>query len=528
MSSFQEKRRRGSSAVLSIFFVGLFSALSVSFVAMTQTNSNMSVNHRGMSNAQAAADSGLEYAQALMSGYLNDYEPSTFDGAFADDDYVTIFDDFHAFLQEELNGSIVTNYVDVATALTEFTEGALTGSQVTLPSIAVAAGERAKFSLTFKVYDDSPNEWIILSSGEYGEGDSLIDRTVQLNYTLDEDTALLDYAIFSRSRVIINGDTTIDGDAFSSWEGVGFGAPFELDADSTVNGTLSVLVDESDWDGSEVDPDSSEGILYNQPDIDGYTVDDFDISAYAAAASGNISPSDKSGSVNEYFPHAPGDYTSPAAGTNNKVKRFIYENLNYTDVSISSGNGVLFRNVTFNGVLFIGSANGGGNSSHTNVRFENCTFNGPVVTQISNNMTQEDWKKNLLYFTEDSTFNNSSSFQDVTVLAPNFNVNIGNTQTVSSSQTNTIDGLIVGGVVDIRGNVDVEGTIMSIGEPSEDSEGGEFATNAGFSDENNESNPNPNLDGTINVSANPDGSLPIGVRINLEMTRDPDSYVEHY
>ena len=161
-------------------------------------------------------------------------------------------------------------------------------------------------------------------------------------------------------------------------------------------------------------------------------------------------------------------------------------------------------------------------------RYKTCEYYGPVVTQISNNMTQEDWKKNLLYFTEDSTFNNTSSFQDVTVLAPNFNVNIGNTQTVTSSQANTIDGLIVGGVVDVRGNVDVEGTIMSIGEPEESYTGGEFATNAGFSNENNESNPNPNLDGTISISTSPDGSLPIGVRINLEMTRDPDSYVEVY
>lgn len=195
-------------------------------------------------------------------------------------------------------------------------------------------------------------------------------------------------------------------------------------------------------------------------------------------------------------------------------------------MTLGGGNNTLFRNVTFNGVLFVGSVNGGGNSAHTNVRFENCTFNGPIVTQISNNLTQENWKKNLLYFTEDSMFNNTSSLQDVTILAPNFNVNIGNTQTVTTSQANTIDGPIVGGVVDIRGNVDVEGTILSIGEPSLDSDDGESSINAGFSDEHNESNPNPNLDGTVTVSANPDGSLPIGVRINLEMARDPDSYVE--
>ena len=82
--------------------------------------------------------------------------------------------------------------------------------------------------------------------------------------------------------------------------------------------------------------------------------------------------------------------------------------------------------------------------------------------------------------------------------------------------------------MDIRGNVDVEGTILSINEPSLDSDDGEISTNAGFSDEHNESNPNPNLDGTVTVSANPDGSLPSGIRINLEMARDPDSYVEIY
>ncbi len=69
---------------------------------------------------------------------------------------------------------------------------------------------------------------------------------------------------------------------------------------------------------------------------------------------------------------------------------------------------------------------------------------------------------------------------------------------------------------------------MSIGEPEESSDGGEIATNAGFSSENNESNPNPDLNGDISIATNPNGSLPIGVRIDLEMTRDPDSYVEHY
>jgi len=328
MIATDKRFRGGSSTVMPLFFVTIFSALSMFFVSMTQTNVTMADNYRSMSHAQAAAESGLAYAQALMNGYLSDYEPSTFDGTFSDADYVTNFDDFLEYMQTELNGKVATNYQNLPAALTAFTEGTLTGMQVTLPAIAVSPGERPEFLVTFKAFDDTPSEWEIFSTGRVGDGADQVDRTVRFNYTLDEDTALLDYAILSRSRVIITGDSTIDGDVFSSWEGVGFGAPFELDAESIVNGTLSVLVNEVDWNGSEVDPDSSEGILYDQPDIDGYTVDDFDISAYASAASGNVSPSDKSGSVFEYFPPAPGDYNSPAAGTNNKIKRLIYEDLN--------------------------------------------------------------------------------------------------------------------------------------------------------------------------------------------------------
>ena len=182
--------RNGSSTLMVIFFVTICSALSMSFVSMTQTNVTMADNHCSMSHAQAAAESGLAYAQALMIGYFSNYEPGTFNGAFSAADYVTILDDFLEHMQTELNGKVATNYQDLPTALTAFTQGGRTGRQVALPAIAVSPGERPEFTVTFRAFDDTPNEWEVLSTGRIGNGADQLDQTVRLHYTLDEDTAL--------------------------------------------------------------------------------------------------------------------------------------------------------------------------------------------------------------------------------------------------------------------------------------------------------------------------------------------------
>jgi len=112
-----------------------------------------------------------------------------------------------------------------------------------------------------------------------------------------------------------------------------------------------------------------------------------------------------------------------------------------------------FKDCIFEGVLYVGSAGNGKGTN--NIRFENCTFRGPIITNVAESFTAETSKKNVLYFTGDTRFDNTSDFQNVTSLAPNYNVNIGDTHSFDDGTQSTITGLLAGGVVDIRGNANV-------------------------------------------------------------------------
>ena len=164
-----------------------------------------------------------------------------------------------------------------------------------------------------------------------------------------------------------------------------------------------------------------------------------------------------------------------------------------------------------------------------NVRFENCSFHGPIVTSVPNSFTSETWKKNVLYFTGNCTFNNTTDMQDLAILAPNYNVNIGNTKTLTEGES-VLTGLIVGGVVDIRGNVEVNGTIISMYDPDPE-DGFRDATNVGYSGESSEASylpvPDGDATGTILISPDPDRMIPTGMSSRILVLRDGDSYVEY-
>ena len=175
-------------------------------------------------------------------------------------------------------------------------------------------------------------------ASEGADGD--LRRCVRLNYTIAEDTNVLELAMMSKSRVIITGDSTVGGDIFSTWTGTDLAAPFELASESGVDGTLSVTVDETDWDGAEVEGDFEE-ILYNQPEIGGFDADDFD-TTYFLGLTTSLKPKDSIGQVTEYFPHAAGDYTQPADADSAKALRQVFEGQTYTDRQISAGSDALF------------------------------------------------------------------------------------------------------------------------------------------------------------------------------------------
>jgi hypothetical protein len=501
----------GFSSVMAVIFVTLFSVLAISFTAMNDINVQMSRNHRDLYAAQAAAESGLEYAKYLIRDYIIYGADSTVRNVVSSDDAMNSFENLAAYLQDELGELVGQTIPDPVT----FSSSGQTGRELVIPVIAFSSGDRAGFSLKVRQYNNDPKTLDIVSTGNMA-GTS---RSVRVNYTMSKDTSVLDYSVVSRSRLIITGNSTLERGVYSAWKHSEIANPIELSAESTVNGDINTSLSEEDF-SEEAIAGNYEEINYDQPEIDWPEAGEFDTSMYGDMTA-NLS-SGHTYNQKEYFPHAPGDYTKPANWTSISLNRTVYENKTITNRKLASGNNALFKNCIFEGIFYIT-----GGIGVNNIRFENCVFNGPIITGEVPKFGPETWKKNVLYFTGSSTFNNTT-MEETTILAPNFNVNIGNTQTLESSSESVLKGVVLGGIVDIRGNVKVDGTIISMADPDPEEWGsaaGQVATNIGYSDENQEAGI-PEEDGVIFVSPDPDRNLPIGMSSKIILSMDADSYVE--
>lgn len=216
----------------------------------------------------------------------------------------------------------------------------------------------------------------------------------------------------------------------------------------------------------------------------------------------------------EYFPHNADSYTS---GDGLRVKRYIYKDQTFTDKTLPANTNALFINCTFNGVLFVDCSTST-STNYNNVRFDDCSFNGVIATNVPNALS---WQRNALYFTGSSTFDNQSDFQEFTILAPHFNVNLGNANNGEvQSDENVITGAVVGGIVDIRGNAQVNGTVISMCDTSQWDSG--YVTNIGatLGDGGSETTSIEDI-GTIEITPDRDRMLPSGIKspviINLKM-----------
>ncbi|MBN1359141.1 MAG: hypothetical protein JW993_01045, partial [Sedimentisphaerales bacterium] len=154
-------------------------------------------------------------------------------------------------------------------------------------------------------------------------------------------------------------------------------------------------------------------------------------------------------------------------------------------------------------------------------RFEDCTFNGVIVTDVPQPF---NWQRNALYFTGAATFDNQSSVQEATILAPHFNVNLGNTNP-EQSDNNLLTGAIVGGIVDVRGNAQIYGTIISMFDTTPYSSG--YVTNIGATLDDGGSETTELGDiGVISITPEEDMMLPSGISSPIIIKPDPTTYSE--
>ncbi|OQA00170.1 MAG: hypothetical protein BWY71_00799 [Planctomycetes bacterium ADurb.Bin412] len=550
---------RGGSSVLAIIFVTLFSVLAISFTAMSNMNVQMSRNHRDLVLAQAAAESGLQYARYLVNSYVPPAAAYSPRNTVTAEEAASSFGYFVTHVQTLLDGSPILAgqgiYQDLSAGLLQVPASG---------AIGYVSDGTATFSLRFEFVagdEDNPHRMIVTSTGFQDQ----LSRTVRLSFPIQKNSSVLQYAIAGRGRLWLTGDCTVDGDIFSSWDRVDL-SPFNVTADSHINGTINTVLTldqvlAQSWQMETLDEDGNpvfdengdrvystedevqgyhEGINYGQQDMDmpGMDIADYDTSAYKAAIPTTIRSGTasliadgilgKTGvpTVTEYFPHAAGNCGQAVSGSQT-LTRYKYENKTLRNVRVAAGTQALFKNCTFEEVLYVDCSTSGPTSTastYNNIRFDNCTFNGTIITNVPQALNSNWWKKNCLYFTGSATFQNNSSVPEATILAPHFNVNLGNTNPVEGD-TNQLTGAIVGGIVDIRGNAEIHGTIISMSDTTSYTSG--YVTNVGatLGDGGSETT-EPGDVGVIHITPDPDKMLPSGIQTPIVILSDGNSYVE--
>lgn len=251
-------------------------------------------------------------------------------------------------------------------------------------------------------------------------------------------------------------------------------------------------------------------------DVHEFNPEDFDMTSFKTIATGDLAAQAAAQAAN----HDPDDPDSPqplgavvreevpygAAHPYDYYDRPVYKNMTFTNVTIPKGTNALFVNCKFIGCTFVetevnnNDANfnfvgmteqdgtpkfpaltatvNGATVADTkpfgnNIRFDGCTFEGAIVTDPSPNYTHV---RNKISFTGTTQFLNETSpnltatekalYKRSTILAPHYSVEMG-TFIAPDDDTEIVrlTGTIVAGVLDMRGQVKVTGTILTTFEP---------------------------------------------------------------
>lgn len=257
-----------------------------------------------------------------------------------------------------------------------------------------------------------------------------------------------------------------------------------------------------------------------------------------------------------YKPAGTGDYEAVPYGAEHPYDYYdrpVFENMVFHDVRIPMGTNALFRNCVFKGVTYVeiekdnsraqfphptnpdqnafnygGMQEADGSAKYptldesmavnpkdlgNNIRFDNCRFEGSIVSGDVNGGQPLSFShtRNKLNFTGQTEFPDIMDPTKVTgltqaerrlyrrsrILAPHMSVEMGTFDNPSDDETIHLTGAIVAGVIDLRGNIDIEGTVMTTYEPK-------------ANDGTVMGDTSPNFNTTLGYFTNEDGDLEAG------------------
>jgi len=272
------------------------------------------------------------------------------------------------------------------------------------------------------------------------------------------------------------------------------------------------------FQGSIVPGHHENPLQFSSPDP--FEPDHFDTSSYRDMATGNLAsqaaagepwpagatPSvDASGTYVEEVPFAaphPYDF----------YRRTVYRNITFRNVKIPKGTNALFINCKFIGVTFVETETRNADARNfnfagmwndqtgtvkypslvatvngttvadtkplaNNLRFHSCNFEGSVVSDVPQAFSHV---RNKASFTGTTRFANLANIEESpdlnalerdqlsrsTILMPNFSVEMGTyVSPHDSTETVNLSGAIVAGILDVRGNARIDGTVITTFQP---------------------------------------------------------------
>ncbi len=343
-----------------------------------------------------------------------------------------------------------------------------------------------------------------------------------------------------------------------------------------------------------IDPDSGEAPLTfqaNDTSVHEFDPDDFDTSGFRSMATGDL----EAQAQNQADTHDPDDPDSPKPLGNTEFEevpfgaaypydyyhRPVYENMTFTNVFIPKGTNALFRNCTFIGVTYVETTSDNddpnynfagtlesdgsprfpdktavvdGNTTNdtktvaNNIRFDDCTFEGVIISGADNGSQPQEYThfRNKINFTGKTRFDIENStnisetekalFMRSTILTPHYSIEMGTfIDPTDADETVELSGVIVTGLLDARGQVKIDGTLLTTFEPINDSgpvigdTSPQFNTTLGYfpsSDGDLEAElPGTGL-GVIHVTYNEDLALPDGILGPIEIRPVLSTYFE--
>lgn len=237
--------RRGAISLIAVFFVTLFGVMSISFFYISNLNVQMARNHRDIVRAYAMSESGLEYAQWLISRYLEDVAPYTNNQILTQENMEDMFADFSDYIAECLNGSVAVQGQTIG-SYQSFSEQGLSGLELQMPAIQADAATPGQYTLRFRQYDHQPETLVITSTGTSAD----LNRTVQLDFAIEiQPAGLFEYAIYARDSIALNQGVTVNGYNFEPGD-----APLKIGSASIDAGAIALNADVTVQGDVEVAP----------------------------------------------------------------------------------------------------------------------------------------------------------------------------------------------------------------------------------------------------------------------------------